>query len=107
MVSEMAIGKPIDEAIKITNKDVARELDGLPKNKLHCSNLGADALRAAINSYQKAKQSNAPRPEKVVIDHDHDHEEMKPESTCKCPHCEIETPAEIPYCKGCGREIDK
>jgi len=105
MVSEMAIGKPIDEAIKITNKDVANELDGLPKNKLHCSNLGADALRAAINSYQKARQSNAPKPEKVVIDHDHDHADTKTESTCKCPHCEIETPAEFPYCEGCGREI--
>ncbi len=53
MVSEMAIGKTIDEVLKITNKDVARELDGLPKNKLHCSNLGADALHKAIEDYQK------------------------------------------------------
>jgi nitrogen fixation NifU-like protein len=53
MVSEMAKGKTIDEALKITNKDVAKELGGLPKNKLHCSNLGADALRAAIEDYKK------------------------------------------------------
>lgn len=55
MVSEMAKGKTIDEALKITNKDVANELDGLPKNKMHCSNLGADALHRAIEDYQKKK----------------------------------------------------
>ena len=53
MVSEMAKGKTLDEASKITNKDVAKELGGLPKNKLHCSNLGADALHAAIEDYKK------------------------------------------------------
>ena len=53
MISEMAKGKTLDEALKITNKDVARELGGLPKNKLHCSNLGADALHAAIEDYKK------------------------------------------------------
>lgn len=53
MVSEMAKGKNLDEAMKITNKDVARELGGLPKNKLHCSNLGADALHLAIENYRK------------------------------------------------------
>jgi nitrogen fixation NifU-like protein len=53
MVSEMAKGKTLDEALKITNKDVAKELGGLPKNKLHCSNLGADALHKAIEDYLK------------------------------------------------------
>ena len=53
MVSEMAKGKTLDEALKITNKDVAKELGGLPKNKLHCSNLGADALHAAIKDYKE------------------------------------------------------
>ena len=53
MVSEMAKGKTLDEALKIKNKDVAKELGGLPKNKLHCSNLGADALHAAIEDYKK------------------------------------------------------
>lgn len=53
MVSQIAKGKTIEEALKITNKDVADELGGLPKNKLHCSNLGADALHAAINNYLK------------------------------------------------------
>jgi len=52
MVTEMALGKTLDEAMKITNKDVAAELDGLPQNKMHCSNLGADALHKAIEDYR-------------------------------------------------------
>ena len=55
MVSEMAKGKTLDEAMKITNKMVAAELGGLPKNKLHCSNLGADALHKAIEDYRNKK----------------------------------------------------
>ncbi len=51
MVSEMAIGKTLEEARKITPKTVADELEGLPKNKFHCSNLGADALNNAIDDY--------------------------------------------------------
>jgi nitrogen fixation NifU-like protein len=53
MVSEMAKGKTIEEALKITNESVAKELGGLPPNKMHCSNLGADALHRAIEVYQK------------------------------------------------------
>lgn len=52
MVSEMAKGKTLDEAMKITNKQVAEELGGLPGNKMHCSNLGADALHKAIEDYR-------------------------------------------------------
>lgn len=57
MVSEMAKGKTLDEAMKITNKDVAKELDGLPQNKMHCSNLGADALHEAIKDYRSKAKS--------------------------------------------------
>jgi len=57
MVSEMAKGKTLEEAKQITNADVADALEGLPKNKLHCSNLGADALHKAIEDYEsKAKE---------------------------------------------------
>ena len=56
MITELAIGKTIDEALKITRKDVADELDGLPPQKMHCSNLAADALHAAIEDYKKKKK---------------------------------------------------
>ena len=52
MVSEMALGKTLKEAKTITKKSVAESLDGLPKEKLHCSNLGADALAKAIEDYE-------------------------------------------------------
>jgi nitrogen fixation NifU-like protein len=51
MVSEMAMGKTLEEARKITPALVAKELEGLPKNKYHCSNLGAQALNKAIDDY--------------------------------------------------------
>jgi len=51
MVSELAKGKTIEEALKIGRDDVAQELGGLPKQKLHCSNLGSDALHKAIEDY--------------------------------------------------------
>jgi len=55
MVTEIAIGKNVDEAMKITRNDVANELDGLPPQKMHCSNLAADALQAAIKDYKNKK----------------------------------------------------
>jgi nitrogen fixation NifU-like protein len=58
MVSEMAKGKSLAEAATITNQDVAATLGGLPPNKLHCSNLGAEALALAIKHYQE-KQAQA------------------------------------------------
>jgi nitrogen fixation NifU-like protein len=53
IVSEMAMGKTLEEARKITPALVAKELEGLPKNKFHCSNLGAEALNKAIDDYLK------------------------------------------------------
>ena len=58
MVSEMAMGKTLEEAMKITPQLVAEKLEGLPKNKFHCSNLGAQALQKAIEDYQ-SKQKKA------------------------------------------------
>ena len=57
IVSEMAKGKTLDEAMQITNASVAVELGGLPANTMHCSTLGADALHRAIEDY-KAKTSS-------------------------------------------------
>ena len=56
MVTELAKGKHVDEAIKITRNDVADELDGLPPQKMHCSNLAADALQEAIKDYKKKRE---------------------------------------------------
>ena len=53
MVSEMAKGKTLKEATSITNKSVSAALNGLPKEKMHCSNLGAEALSKAIEDYEK------------------------------------------------------
>jgi nitrogen fixation NifU-like protein len=53
IVSEMAKGKTLEEAKKLTPALVAKELEGLPKNKYHCSNLGAQALNKAIDNYLK------------------------------------------------------
>ena len=79
ILSEMAMGKTLDEAMNIQNKDVAKELDGLPKNKLHCSNLGADALHKAIKNYREKVdvEPKAKKPEKTA----------DPTDGCHCPYC--------------------
>ena len=53
MVTELAMGKTLDEALEISRQTVADELDGLPKQKMHCSNLAADALHKAIEDYRR------------------------------------------------------
>ena len=56
MMTEMVKGKSIDEALKITNTQIASSLGGLPPIKMHCSNLAEQALKAAIEDYQKKKK---------------------------------------------------
>lgn len=53
MITELAKGKTLEDALKVTRKDIAEALDGLPPVKMHCSNLAADALHAAIQDYLK------------------------------------------------------
>ena len=53
MITELAKGKTIEEALEITRDDVAQSLDGLPPVKMHCSTLAADGLHAAIEDYKK------------------------------------------------------
>lgn len=55
MTTELAKGKTLDEAMKITRADVADELGGLPPIKMHCSNLAADALHEAIKDYKRKR----------------------------------------------------
>jgi nitrogen fixation NifU-like protein len=97
IVSEMAMGKTLDEAMKITNSLVAEELGGLPKNKLHCSNLGADALHAAIGDYKK-KQAAAGGGQA---------EDAAAGKACYCPYCEGELEGTEEYCERCQIEFEE
>jgi len=63
MTTEMAKGKTLDEAKALTRNDVAQELDGLPPVKMHCSNLAADALHAAIEDYYERKKNGSAVPD--------------------------------------------
>ena len=58
MITDLAKGKSIEEAKKITRDDVAEALEGLPPIKMHCSNLASDALREAINDYYSKRKGN-------------------------------------------------
>nr|WP_277995628.1 Fe-S cluster assembly scaffold protein NifU [Desulfitibacter alkalitolerans] len=58
MATELAKGRTIEEAEKLTNKEVAEALGGLPGTKMHCSNLAADALRKAIEDYKSKQAKN-------------------------------------------------
>ncbi|HDI02780.1 MAG TPA: iron-sulfur cluster assembly scaffold protein [Candidatus Aenigmarchaeota archaeon] len=61
MVSEMVKGKTIEEALKLTNKDVLKELGNLPPVKIHCSLLGVEALQEAIYDYMKKRRLKIPK----------------------------------------------
>jgi nitrogen fixation NifU-like protein len=56
IITELAKGKTLEEAQQLTREDIAHELDGLPPQKMHCSNLAADALKKAIEEYKKNKK---------------------------------------------------
>lgn len=56
MTTELAKGKSLDKAYQITRGQIARELDGLPPSKLHCSNLASEALKKAIEDYRAQKK---------------------------------------------------
>lgn len=59
MVTELVMGKTLEEALAITNEAVADALDGLPAVKMHCSNLAADAMHAAIQDYLNKQKEQA------------------------------------------------
>ena len=66
IATEMIKGKSLDEAVRLSNKAVAEALGGLPAQKMHCSNLAADAVRAAIEDYwskNKEAQGTAAKPD--------------------------------------------
>ncbi len=76
MATEMIKGKPISEALQLTNKAVTEALDGLPAHKLHCSVLAEEAVQAAVLDYYK--KNNIPYDEAqfkcALCAHEHDHD---------------------------------
>jgi len=124
ILSTMAIGKTLVEALQIGRNDVADELDGLPKQKMHCSNLGSDALHKAIEDYLSRHPEIAAtldRPEKpreeVYAERFAGVVAAKTEgqaggSACGavsgmacCPYCDAEIPADSELCEPCGHEL--
>ena len=102
MLTELAKGKTIEEASQITNKDVAEALEGLPKNKLHCSNLGADALQMALKDYQARKEGKVrPESERAEV-----HEHAK-DGECYCPYCDIEIKEGTTFCEACHSNLEE
>jgi nitrogen fixation NifU-like protein len=101
MLTEIAKGKSIEEAKKITNKDVANALEGLPKNKLHCSNLGADALQAALKNYEN-RQAGKVAPAEFRSEGKHQHDQG---DKCYCPYCDVELENDVEFCEACQRSL--
>ena len=100
MITSMAKGKTLDQAMKISNADVAQALGGLPPNKLHCSNLGADALHSAIKNYLDRKAGKVPR-----ADPRRSRTSRAPARKCYCPYCETKMDEEAHFCMSCGQEL--
>ena len=59
MAPEMIKGKPLSEAMKLTNQAVTEALDGLPAHKLHCSVLAEEAIQSALEDYRKRQEQEA------------------------------------------------
>ena len=79
MATEMIIGKPVEEALALSNQAVVEALDGLPAHKIHCSVLAEEAVRAAIKDYYD-KHGIAYEPDQFCNGdcsccHEHDHKE--------------------------------
>lgn len=89
IVTEMVKGKTLDEAMALTKEKVAEALGGLPPNKMHCSNLGSDALHKAVEDYRSKQKSK----------------ETKEKFVCHCPYCNTTCDAPYPYCNSCGASI--
>ena len=67
VLTELLMGKTVDEALAITNEDIAKELGGLPSAKMHCSVLGRDAVLAAVNHYRGQPTSSHVEDEGRII----------------------------------------
>ena len=105
MITSMAKGKTLEEAMKISNADVAKALGGLPPNKLHCSNLGADALHSAIKNYQDRKAGKVTIVAAEADKEPHIKGVGASGGKCYCPYCETKVDDEAHFCMSCGQEL--
>ena len=96
-VSDMIRGKSIDEAKSLSKKAVAEALDGLPKEKMHCSNLGAEALAKAIKDYEIKSGKIEPD--------SHEDKEKESEAFENCCECNAKNPPEAKFCMDCGEKL--
>lgn len=84
IATEMIIGKPIEEALQLSNKAVVEALDGLPANKLHCSVLAEEAVKAAVKDYydkngiEYDEKVFAPGNSVVACETEHEEYDLKP-----------------------------
>jgi nitrogen fixation NifU-like protein len=100
-VSEMIKGKSLEEAKALSKKAVAEALDGLPKEKMHCSNLGAEALTEAIEDYEAKKLGKPKSKAKAKAK-----KGKKPKNQITCGRCDTKNPANAKFCMGCGEKIN-
>lgn len=82
ILTEMIIGKTLDEVKNITNKDIANELDGLPPEKMHCSVMGKEALEDVLKNYYGEESDEWQELELQSEEHSHDHAGEKIICTC-------------------------
>lgn len=102
IVSELGKGKTLDEAMKINRQSIAKELGGLPPNKMHCSNLGADALHKAIEDYRnKLRQKKKAK----VVKKEQSCQETKTKAKDTCPYCNKELSTPDPLCQPCHKKF--
>ena len=97
-VSEMTRGKTLEEAKSVTKKAVAEALDGLPKEKMHCSNLGAQALNEVIKDYEEKKYGKAKTATKVS-------KGEKSKKHITCDQCSAQNLLTARFCMNCGEKL--
>jgi nitrogen fixation NifU-like protein len=94
----MIKGKSLEEAKAMSKKAVAEALDGLPKEKMHCSNLGAEALTEAIKDYEEKRYGipkSKPKESKMEGSEEH----------LICSQCSIQNPVTAKFCMNCGESL--
>ncbi len=98
IVTEKAKGNTLDEALRINAKTLAGEVGELPKNELHCSHLGPEALHKAIMNYYDRQAGRVRKERGAKNEHVH-----TMDTRCRCPYCEHEVLSGAPVCANCGK----